>query len=150
HVMRVMFWSQAASFLLMWMLVAGGVLTGMLQVSLHAVGVGALGGVAGVVALTAFYRALALGPMTIVPPLAATGVIIPVIIGLASGDAPEITAYVGVPIAIAGVILASTAPSNEPSHAVSGGATRMTRTTLALCAVAALGFGAIFVALDTA
>src|SRR5687767_13977823 len=49
-----------------------------------AAGVGALG----MLALVAFYRALAIGTMSIVAPISATGVSIPVLVGLISGDRP--------------------------------------------------------------
>ena len=40
------------------------------------------------VGLAAFYRALAMGTMSIVAPIAATGVCIPVIVGIADGEHP--------------------------------------------------------------
>src|SRR5579875_3164092 len=45
-------------------------------------------GFAGALALAAFYRALAIGQMSIVAPLSATGVAIPVLVGLLTGNRP--------------------------------------------------------------
>src|ERR1700709_830903 len=45
-------------------------------------------GVVGSARLSAFYRALAIGTMSIVAPIASTGVALPVIVGLIGGDDP--------------------------------------------------------------
>ena len=42
----------------------------------------AAGGIAGIIALAAFYRGLAIGTMSIVAPIAATGAAVPVLVGL--------------------------------------------------------------------
>src|SRR3954469_24502619 len=63
--------------------------------------------VVGVVALTAFYAALASGTMGVVAPIAALGVVVPVSVGLAQGDRPSPWQGVGVALAIVGVVLAS-------------------------------------------
>ncbi|MCW2960639.1 MAG: protein of unknown function transrane [Thermoleophilia bacterium] len=147
HVFTVLFWSQLAALVLMWLAVGIGVSTGWLEFSWHAVGYGMLGGFAGVIALAAFYRALATGPMAVVPPIAASGVVLPVLVGLATGAAPSVWALVGLGLAIVGVILAA-AGTGDP--ATSTGATRISPTTLMLSLVAAVGFALIFVALDVA
>jgi len=43
-------------------------------------------GVAGVIALGCFFRALSIGTMSIVAPISATGVSLPVVVGIATGD----------------------------------------------------------------
>ena len=43
-------------------------------------------GIGGVIALGCFYRALAIGTMSIVAPISATGVALPVVVGVATGD----------------------------------------------------------------
>src|SRR3954447_14619834 len=48
----------------------------------------AAGGAGGLLALSAFYRALAIGTMSIVAPISATGSAVPVIVGLATGERP--------------------------------------------------------------
>jgi drug/metabolite transporter (DMT)-like permease len=99
-------------------------------------------GLAGVAALTAFYRALAIGTMSIVAPVAATGVIVPVVVGIAGGDRPAAIQLAGILAAIAGVVLASRESGPETSRA---GA----RASVALALVAAAGFGSFAVGLRT-
>jgi uncharacterized membrane protein len=66
-----------------------------------------LAGLSGMVGLTCFYVALAIGTMGIVSPIAALGVVVPVVIGLAGGEVPAAEALVGIAVAIVGVVLAS-------------------------------------------
>ena len=103
----------------------------------------AAGGAGGLLALSAFYRALAIGTMSIVAPISATGSAVPVIVGLASGERPgaiQLAGIVGV-----GVVLASReAPHEDEARARAG------RASIALALVAALGFGAFFVGMDRA
>ena len=49
-----------------------------------------LGGLAGMLGIVAFYRALATGTMGVVAPIAALGVALPVFAGIASGDRPSV------------------------------------------------------------
>ncbi|MDQ6649513.1 MAG: DMT family transporter [Actinomycetota bacterium] len=90
-------------------------------------------GLAGLVGLAAFYRALAAGTMGVVAPLAATGVVVPVAIGLAGGESPHPVQLVGIAVTAAGIVLAC----GPELH----GAGRGGRRPLVLAAVAALGFG---------
>lgn len=92
----------------------------------------------GVVALTAFYAALAEGTMGVVAPIAALGVVVPVAVGLAQGDRPSVWQGVGVALAITGVVLAS-------GPEVRGGAGRGGSRPLVLAVVAAAGFGLVIV-----
>ncbi|MDQ1584824.1 MAG: hypothetical protein QOJ90_2565 [Actinomycetota bacterium] len=66
-----------------------------------------LAGLAGMVGLTSFYVALASGTMGIVSPIAALGVVVPVVFGLAGGQVPAAEALVGIAVAIVGIVLAS-------------------------------------------
>lgn len=95
----------------------------------------------GVIALTGFYAALAEGTMGVVAPIAAIGVIVPVIVGIAQGDRPTVWQGLGVALAVIGVILASGPElrGDQPS----GGA-----RPLLLAAVAAVGFGLVTVFLS--
>jgi drug/metabolite transporter (DMT)-like permease len=68
---------------------------------------GALAGVAGVVGLASFYRALAVGTMGIVGPITATASLVPLVFGLARGERPSTLQDVGVALAVAGVVAAS-------------------------------------------
>ena len=92
----------------------------------------------GVVALTAFYAALAEGTMGVVAPIAALGVVVPVAVGLAQGDRPSAWQGVGVGLAVVGVVLAS-------GPEVRAGAARGGSRPLLLAAVAAVGFGTVIV-----
>ena len=100
-------------------------------------------GVAGCAALAAFYRGLAIGTMSIVAPVSATGAAVPVIVGLVSGERPGAIQVAGIVVAMAGIVLAAREPGGEaPSKDV--------RQSLALAGLAALGFGTFFVLLDHA
>lgn len=89
----------------------------------------------GVVGLSAFYTALATGTMGVVAPIAALGVVVPVVVGLAQGDRPSSLQAAGVVVAVVGVVLAS-------GPEVGSGAGRR---PLVLAGVAAGGFGAVIV-----
>ena len=97
-----------------------------------------LAGTAGATALGAFYRALALGTMSIVAPISASGVVVPVAVGIASGDRPTALQAVAIPLIFAGVILASR-EVHESDEQASG-----SRTSIALALFAALAFGVYF------
>ncbi len=98
----------------------------------------AAAGICGMVGLVAFYGALSTGTMGVVAPIAALGVIVPVSLGVASGESPSAWAWVGMVIAIVGVTLAS---GPEVSGAVSA-------RPVALAVVAALCFGLALFCLD--
>jgi drug/metabolite transporter (DMT)-like permease len=105
----------------------------------------AAGGIGGLLALAAFYRALAIGTMSIVAPISATGSAVPVIVGLATGERPGALQLVGILAAGVGVVLASReAPHDDEARARAG------RASIGLALVAALGFGAFFVGMDRA
>ncbi|WP_171170508.1 EamA family transporter [Streptomyces sp. I05A-00742] len=91
-------------------------------------------GVVGPVAMLFFYKALALGPMGVVAPVAALGgVMVPLGVGLAAGERPGLLQVAGIVVAVAGVVLASG----------SGGGGSVQQRTLLLTFVAALGFGTV-------
>jgi drug/metabolite transporter (DMT)-like permease len=92
-------------------------------------------GACGLVALAAFYRALAVGTMGVVAPVAALGVVVPVAAGLVDGESPSGLQLAGIAVAVVGVVLAS-------GPELSG---RRGALPLVLAGVAALGFGAVFV-----
>lgn len=96
----------------------------------------ALGGTAGVIAVAAFYRGMAIGRISIVAPVSATGVVLPVAVGLARGEKPGSLALAGIALALVGVILASA--ESEPG----GGPGLAAGVPLALAA--AFGFGVFF------
>jgi drug/metabolite transporter (DMT)-like permease len=96
-------------------------------------------GLVGIAGLMAFYRALAIGTMSIVAPIAATGVALPVLVGIATGDQPGLVRSVGLGAAVVGIVLASREDD--------GGAldVRQQRQSVALAIVAGVGFGSYFV-----
>ena len=96
-----------------------------------------LAGVAGVVGLVSFYAALAMGTMGVVSPIAALGVVVPVLVGLARGERPAGLQLAGIVIAVVGVVLAS-----GPELSGQAGA----RPVL-LAGVAAVGFGVALLAI---
>jgi drug/metabolite transporter (DMT)-like permease len=108
-----------------------------------AVGWAALAGSAGIVALGAFYRALAIGTMSVVAPISATAAAVPVLVGLAEGERPGGLQVAGMAAALAGVILASREPVEE-------GCPPANRAAIGLALVAAAGFGTFFVGIDRA
>jgi drug/metabolite transporter (DMT)-like permease len=54
-----------------------------------------------------FYRALALGSMSIVAPIAGTGLVVPVVVSVLRGERPGGVQVFGIALATAGVVLAS-------------------------------------------
>ena len=68
---------------------------------------GFLAGVAGAVGLAALYRAMAVGAISIVTPIAATSAVVPVVVGFAHGDRPSTVQDLGLALAFVGVVLAS-------------------------------------------
>lgn len=100
---------------------------------------GVTAGLVGLVALSAFYAALARGTMGVVAPVAALGVAVPVVAGLARGESPSPLQLAGIAVAVTGVVLAS-GPELRGSAAVRGGG-----LPLVLAAVAAVGFGVVLV-----
>ena len=121
---------------------AGLALIGVLAVATHSYPDGrtalysALAGSAGLVALGAFYRGMAIGRISIVAPVSATGAIIPVAVGLTRGERPGVIALVGIGLALVGVMLASA--ENHPEYG------RSLAAEVPLALAAALGFGVFF------
>lgn len=110
------------------------------QASIAAFTSGALAGVAGCVGLVAYLRALALGPMGVVSPLASVlGVMVPVVAGLVAGERPTLLATVGIVLGVAAVtVVAGGIP----------GAQRWTAAGPVLALAGGGAFGVFFVLLD--
>jgi drug/metabolite transporter (DMT)-like permease len=94
------------------------------------------------VALGAFYAALADGTMGVVAAIAALGVDVPVLVGVIQGDRPAVLQGVGLLLAAGGVVLAS---GPEVRSSGPDGAPRGSRRPLVLAGVAAVGFGSVIV-----
>ncbi|MFD6172000.1 EamA family transporter [Streptomyces coeruleorubidus] len=91
-------------------------------------------GLVGPVAMLAFYKALALGPMGVVSPLGSIGVAVPVGVGLVLGERPGVLQFVGILVAVTGVCLAG-GPQFRGAP--------VQRQAIALTLLAAFGFGAV-------
>lgn len=98
-------------------------------------------GLSTVLGLSAFYNGLAQGQMGVVAPVAASGVVVPVIVGVASGEKPSAGAFFGIALVVLGVIAcAGPSRSREPGQ-------HLTVRPILYALVAALGFGTVFVCL---
>jgi drug/metabolite transporter (DMT)-like permease len=97
------------------------------------------GGLCGLAGLAAFYRGLATGAMGVVAPISSAAAVIPLTVGLATGDRPGPVQMAGVALAVCGVVLASREGSGR---ATAAGAT--------YGIAAALGFGLFFVGIAEA
>jgi len=64
-------------------------------------------GVMGALGLVCFYTALASGTMGVVAPISSLGALVPVFLGLLTGEQPSVTAWVGMAVAVTGAALAS-------------------------------------------
>ena len=95
-------------------------------------------GLVGALGLVAFYGALAAGTMGVVAPIAALGAVVPVVVGLASGERPSGLQLLGITAAVLGVVLAS-----GPELA---GASGPRPLFLAVLAAAGFGFALLFIA----
>jgi drug/metabolite transporter (DMT)-like permease len=104
----------------------------------------ALSSVGGIIGLTSFYKALSIGTMGVVAPLSSTAAVIPVAVGIATGDRPTALQGIGLALALAGVALASREASDEAgkSGAISAG--------VGFALISAVGFGCFFLAIDRA
>ncbi|MFG2806051.1 EamA family transporter [Streptomyces massasporeus] len=91
-------------------------------------------GLVGPVAMLAFYKALALGPMGVVSPLGSIGVAVPVGVGLMLGERPGLLQFTGILVAVAGVCLAG-GPQFRGAP--------VQRQAIVLTLLAAFGFGAV-------
>jgi drug/metabolite transporter (DMT)-like permease len=95
----------------------------------------AVAGAVGIAALGMFFRALSIGTMGVVAPVAALGVAVPVLVGLGRGESPSTWQLAGIAVAVIGVVLAS---GPELSGEGTGGG-----PALLLAGGAAVGFGVV-------
>lgn len=101
--------------------------------ALPAYGWGAVSGIGAAVGVAALYRALAIGTMGVVAPIAALSVLVPVGAGIVGGDTAGPLLITGMIVAVVGTVLAS---GPEVRGAGRGGV-----RPIVLALVAALGFG---------
>jgi drug/metabolite transporter (DMT)-like permease len=104
---------------------------------------GLLAGVGGGAGLAAFYKALSLGTMSIVSPIAACGAIVPFVLSIATGERPSPIALAGAALALSGAVLASLEETRATAPA------RARAVVLAVVAAVALGFFTYFLGLGS-
>jgi uncharacterized membrane protein len=106
--------------------------------------IGVVAGVAATTGLLLLYRALAQGTMSLVAPVTAVlAAVVPMAVGLGTGERPALTAIAGLPIALMAVVLLVSRPrgSDEPAGALP---VKQLLTALG----AGVAFGLFFVAFD--
>ena len=85
---------------------------------------------------------MAMGTVSVVAPIAALGVVVPVLVGLAEGEAPAAIQLAGLIPAMAGVVILSY--EENPGNA------GVARRSIFLAIIAGIGFGVFFTGLDAA
>ena len=139
------FWSQASAVIvaaLLLLLLRPEIAPGQIPWGLAA----GLGTGAG---LALLYRAMSLGAISLVGPITACSVVVPVVYALATGETVSPLAAAGIVAIIAGVVLASLQPALVVGDPTDTGKTGDRRAaTLAILAAAA--FGAFFILIDLA
>ena len=98
-------------------------------------------GLVGAAALVALYRALALGPMSLVAPLTAGGAVVPVLVALAQGEAPGAITGAGMVFAFAGAVVVSRPPSPDAAVLTDSAVPGMRRAAFWHSLAAATGIG---------
>jgi drug/metabolite transporter (DMT)-like permease len=100
---------------------------------------GALAGLAGAAGVAMLYRGLASGAMSLIAPITGVvAVVVPIAVGVGSGERPAALQYAGIVMAVAAVALLSGGGSR---------AARLGRLTLLLALGAGIGFGLFYVAI---
>ena len=99
---------------------------------------GVAAGVSGALGLVSYYLALATGTMGVVAPVTSLGVVVPVMVGLLSGESPSAVVWSGIVVAIAGIVLTS-------GPELSGG---VSARPVLIAALAGVFFGIFFVFAD--
>ena len=110
---------------------------------------GLIAGLAGGGGMVLFYRAMAVGAISLVSPITACAVVFPVLYAVASGENPTPQATAGIAAIIGGIVLASLQPapvSGDPTDTGPAGDRRAT----GLAVLAAVLFGAFFILIDLA
>lgn len=141
-VLGVLAVSQPAGLVLIALLI---VLTGADSISAGKLGIAFLAGAASLGGLAAFYSAMAMGTVSVVAPIAALGVVVPVAVGLVEGESPAPIQLAGLVPAVAGVVVLSYEEQPEEPESA-----RAARLSIALAILAGLGFGIFFTGLDAA
>ena len=102
------------------------------------------GSLSGLVGVAAMYRGMAIGTISIVAPISATGAAVPVLFGLLRGERASLAQSLGIALALVGIVLASLTPNDGATSSP----TPVRGVGFGL--LAALGFGGFFVLLHEA
>jgi drug/metabolite transporter (DMT)-like permease len=103
---------------------------------------GVVAGLAGLLGLSAVYRGMAIGVVSVVSTIAATGPIVPIVVGLVLGERPSLLQLGGILLTLAGIgLLAFDRRPQSGGKLVPG---------VSLALLAALAFGAFLVAIKYA
>ena len=89
----------------------------------------------GTLGLYAYYRGMVVGAMSVVAPIAGVAAVVPVTVGIISGDRPSVLTSFGIVCALGGVFLASREPQRQGARFAAGAG---------LAVLAAIGFGGYF------
>lgn len=105
---------------------------------------GVAGGVAGLVGVVVMYGLMTVAPINVVSPVTAVlAAIVPVIVGVTTGERPRLLAWFGIALGLAAVVLVSRTADDNPHG-------RVGLRVLALALLSGLGFGLYFVFLARA
>jgi uncharacterized membrane protein len=103
---------------------------------------GAAAGLSGGIGVALLYRGLAIGPMSVVAPVTAVcAVIVPVAVGIASGEALSMLTGAGIVLAATAIVLVGQAPSptGEPMTRVDVRSRSMTAVPIAIASGVVIG-----------
>jgi drug/metabolite transporter (DMT)-like permease len=92
-------------------------------------------GLGNALGLAAFYRAAAIGPISVVAPIGATGAAVPVILGLAVGEEVAALALAGILLAVSGAAMAARRDGDASAPAGER------RRSIVYAVLSAIGFG---------
>lgn len=99
-----------------------------------------LTGIAAAAGLVMFYQALAIGTMSVVAPIIAAEVLLPLSAGILQGERPGLHAYVGMAVTVGGVVLVSLTPRRQKADR-SAEHRKAARTAVLLAALTAFAWG---------
>ena len=110
----------------------------------HVLLFGALGGLAGLIGVSVMYQLMVTAPMNVISPVTAVlAAIVPVVFGVLVGERPAVTAWLGIVLGIAAVVLVSRTTDDHPHG-------RIALRVIALAFLAGVGFGFYFICLARA
>lgn len=110
----------------------------------HAVLFGVLGGLAGLIGVSIMYQLMVTAPMNVISPVTAVlAAIVPVFVGVVTGERPAAAAWAGIVLGLVAIVLVSRTTEDHPHG-------RIRPATLLLALLSGVGFGLYFVCLARA